>query len=186
MHAGLAEVVTLSLEEARLTIHHYKTHRRQGHSRHWLGSIQSASVASSYGSPPLKTETTLSHAVELTTSERSSAITTPSNSTAICETDVPSPNITSSMITSSYPSSISSAFRCGICRRRFQTWSSLQLHSVFSHPPSTNSNTKRSYKKALLRKVLGCQTISSKKPDCPPPLDLQSELEVCSCFLRRN
>uniref|UniRef100_A0A5K3FSS7 C2H2-type domain-containing protein n=1 Tax=Mesocestoides corti TaxID=53468 RepID=A0A5K3FSS7_MESCO len=173
MHAGAADVITLSNEEARRTINQYKSHRRQGQGlrSHWSASSSSASMmtaapATVKTSPPTKRHLDDSDSADVDESQP--------NREPLDEQVAPA-----------------SAFRCTVCKRRFQTWTNLQQHTVFSHPSGGNSAVssgasavspgggssgsnvcKRSYKKALLQKALASPTASRLSPwkNCQPTM----------------
>uniref|UniRef100_A0A0X3NRC6 C2H2-type domain-containing protein n=3 Tax=Schistocephalus solidus TaxID=70667 RepID=A0A0X3NRC6_SCHSO len=172
MHNGTAEVITLSLEEARRTIHHYKTHRRQSQLRHSFGgsSVETKFPvsqpqceefretdrleANQWNSPllmPQPVEGRLSNAGTYENAEGTHpAEAKDRESTAVME-EAPA------------PTQGSPGFRCSTCKRRLPTWSSLHLHTVFNH-----GSNKRSYKKALLHKALSSPSAAQLSPVSTP------------------
>ncbi|KAL7056617.1 hypothetical protein AAHC03_020775 [Spirometra sp. Aus1] len=172
MHDGTAEVITLSLEEARRTIHHYKTHRRQSQMRHSFGG---SGVETKFPvSPP---QCGLRETDRLETHQWSSPVLTqqavegrltspstyrPAEATRPTETEE---RVTTAVASEEAPAPTqgSPGFRCNTCKRRFSTWSSLHLHTVFNH-----GGSKRSYKKVLLHKALSSPSASQLSPFSTP------------------
>nr|VZI48380.1 unnamed protein product [Spirometra erinaceieuropaei] len=172
MHDGTAEVITLSLEEARRTIHHYKTHRRQSQMRHSFGG---SGVETKFPvSPP---QCGLRETDRLETHQWSSPVLTqqavegrltspstyrPAEATRPTETEE---RVTTAVASEEAPAPTqgSPGFRCNTCKRRFPTWSSLHLHTVFNH-----GSSKRSYKKVLLHKALSSPSASQLSPFSTP------------------
>ncbi|VDN24420.1 unnamed protein product [Dibothriocephalus latus] len=165
MHDGTAEVITLSLEEARRTIHHYKTHRRQSQLRHSFGGGGGgggSSLETKFPVSPLQCEfretadrsetrqwtppLLLPKAVEDRLSNQGTY--EPEEGALPAEATDREPT-TAMEDAAAAPMQTSPGFRCSTCRRRLPTWSSLHLHTVFNH-----GNNKRSYKKVLLHKAL--------------------------------
>lgn len=157
MHNGDAEVITLSLEEARRTIHQYKNRRRQQQhnhleSRYGLKSEQPfySSSESNITSPmpfgpgpytenqslwPITGTKSIQEEPSSTNSQRNSTQSSPLNLVMV---NTPMNQLTSTSLAigkakHNVTSLIPLRFGCKLCLRKFTSWRSILFHINFRH-----------------------------------------------------
>ncbi len=153
MHKGLADIYTMSNEEARRTINQYKARRRQGQGHRHVWPIASSSTAATAEAGPSTSQAEAPSNSQSNPEQPGAPIQPPVEPVKQDEEKI--------VVTSP------SAFRCQFCKRPFQTYTSLKQHIVFNHQSGNDGvvgSGKRSYKKALLQKALASPSANRVSP----------------------